>query len=221
MTATVLIVENDASARLGLRELLEHAGYRVLVASSFIEGRRILRERGPDLLIADVRLDDYNGLQLVAAADIPAIVITGVSDPVIEQDARKLNADFLLKPVSPPDLLELIARRIRDAAARKASGAKRRWTRKPVTTHVGANVGSSLGRVVDVSYGGLRLEMASAVPQGLPPTFDVRLPEADLTIPVDLIWMQGMDGTYQCGVAVSQADVAAARAWFGLVDSVQ
>jgi DNA-binding response OmpR family regulator len=222
MPATVLVVENDDAARLGLATLLERAGYTVLAAGTFKEGRRLLKEVGADLLIVDVRLDDYNGLQLVAAtSEVPAIVITGVSDPVIEQDARKLRADFLLKPVSPAGLLDLVAQKLKDLADRKAPAATRRWMRKPVTKDVGARVGGSRARVLDVSYGGLRLEVEGDAKEPLPQTFQVSLPDADLTIPVDLVWSDDWSaGTRRCGVAISQAQMTAAQAWYGLVDSV-
>jgi FixJ family two-component response regulator len=50
----------------------------------------------PDLLIADVRLGEYNGLQLLASTTQPtaAIIITGHPDPVIEADAHRMGADF-------------------------------------------------------------------------------------------------------------------------------
>jgi two-component system cell cycle response regulator DivK len=222
MPATVLIVENDDAARLGLTALLERAGYSVLAAATFKEGRRILREIGADLLIVDVRLDDYNGLQLVAAtSEVPAIVITGVSDPVIEQDARKLHADFLLKPVSPADLLALVAKKLKEAPECKGLPATRRWTRKSVTRHVGARVDGSRARVIDVSYGGLRLEVESDAAKPLPQTFQVSLPDADLTLPVDLVWSDEWSaGTRRCGVALSQIDPPAAHVWYCLVDSV-
>ena len=61
----------------------------------------MLAESQPDLLITDVRLDAYNGLHLVAMAPrpIPAIVVTGFADPSIEADARRLGADYLVKPI--------------------------------------------------------------------------------------------------------------------------
>jgi CheY-like chemotaxis protein len=222
MAATILVVENDASARLGLRQLLESAGYKVLAAATFKEGRQLLRERGPDLLIADVRLDDYNGLQLVAAAsEIPAIVITGISDPVIEQEARKLKAEFLLKPVSPQTLMALVATKLQEASIRRPTSTTRRWTRKAVSSVVPARVGGSNARVVDVSYGGLRLKVEDKDAAPLPPTFHVNLTDAALTIPVDLVWStEWTSGACEIGVAVSQTDLGAAHAWFGLVDSV-
>src|SRR5438105_2967567 len=79
----ILIVEDHEAARRGLEMLLTNAGYVVFAASTYAEGRRSLDHQAPDLLIADVRLGEYNGLQLIATAPlaIPSIIVTGYHDP--------------------------------------------------------------------------------------------------------------------------------------------
>src|SRR5918996_3416951 len=98
--ATILIVDDHNVTRLGLAEMLSDAGYEVITAATFQDARRILRESPPDLLIADVRLGSFNGLQLVISGPnrIPAIVITGYADTVLEAEARRGGADYLVKP---------------------------------------------------------------------------------------------------------------------------
>ena len=99
-------------------------GTRRLPVGTFEEASRILRTNPPDLLIADVRLGPFNGLQLVISSPqpIPAIIITGFADPVLEADARRRGADYVLKPVSPgaragPGGAEtLVAARVRNSA---------------------------------------------------------------------------------------------------------
>lgn len=112
---TILLVEDDAATRLGLSTLLERAGYDVVASESVQEGRSLLEEASPDLLITDVRLGAFNGLQLLAMSPrpIPTIVTTGFPDPVLEAEARQLGAKFLLKPVEPADLLALVAELLR------------------------------------------------------------------------------------------------------------
>jgi DNA-binding NtrC family response regulator len=106
----VLVVDDDRATRAGLAELLEHAGYDVISTESFHDALSILRTKPPDLLITDVRLHEYNGLQLVIARgdSVPAIVITGHVDPVLEQEARRQGAEYILKPVNPGQLLDLV-----------------------------------------------------------------------------------------------------------------
>jgi DNA-binding response OmpR family regulator len=109
----VLIVDDDSATRSGLSQLLEHAGYDSTAVGTFDEALRIMRTTPPDLLITDIRLDAYNGLQLVInSRPIPAIVITGFADPVLEAEARRGGAAYVVKPVKPSELLELIKEKL-------------------------------------------------------------------------------------------------------------
>ncbi len=159
MPSKVLIVDDDKTTREGLAEFLEEAGYEAVAVGTFEDATRVLRTSPPDLLIADVRLGPFNGLQLVISSPqpIPAIIITGFADPVLESDARRRGADYVLKPVSPSRLLDLVAQKL--AAARPAFGTPRRWERKPVIGGLPISVDDTPARIVDVSYGGLRFEM--------------------------------------------------------------
>jgi DNA-binding response OmpR family regulator len=106
----VLIVEDDTATRNGLQTLLQRAGYVVLATDSVPEGKRALEEGAPDLLITDVRLGEFNGLHLIAMSPrpIPAIVVTAFVDPALEADAHRLGAHYLVKPIAPNALLELV-----------------------------------------------------------------------------------------------------------------
>lgn len=114
MPARVLIVDDDEACLSGMKQLLETAGHEALVATTFEEGRRILRSATPDLLIADVRLGSFNGLQLVAtsASGIPVIVISGFDDVVLQAETRAMGADYFVKPVSPAALLDRVEQKL-------------------------------------------------------------------------------------------------------------
>ena len=65
------------------------------------------------MLITDVRLGAFNGLQLAVLArdyhpNIQLIVFSGFDDPVLRQDAEGLGATYLIKPVMISQLLQLI-----------------------------------------------------------------------------------------------------------------
>ena len=123
MPSKVLIVDDDKTTREGLAEFLEEAGLRSRRRRDVRRGDpHPADRRRPDLLIADVRLGPFNGLQLVISSPqpIPAIIITGFADPVLEADARRRGADYVLKPVSPARLLDLVAQKL--AAARPGFG---------------------------------------------------------------------------------------------------
>ena len=114
MRARVLIVDDDEVYLEGMKELLEAAGYEVLLASSFDDGKHELREHSPDLLIIDVRLGAFNGLQLISTGEvrIPAIVVTGFDDRVLRADAGGFGASYVVKPIAPAALLALIEKKL-------------------------------------------------------------------------------------------------------------
>ncbi|HSC29656.1 MAG TPA: response regulator [Vicinamibacterales bacterium] len=219
MPSKVLIVEDDSTTRVGLAELLEGAGYEATAVGTFEEGQHILRTSPPDLLIADVRLGPYNGLQLVISSPIPipSIIITGFADPVLEADAKRRGADYIVKPVDPAVLLALIEQKLQ--TARTGFGVPRRWERKQVIGGLPAQVENAPARVVDISYGGLRFEIPRQADQSPPRSFHLTLPSASLSVKAHLVWKSLIaDQTWLCGAALSPD--SASPAWQGLVDAL-
>jgi DNA-binding response OmpR family regulator len=223
MAPKVLIVEDNDATRTGLTELLKRAGYETHATRSFEEGLRAMREDTPDLLIADVRLGPYNGLQLIVTSPkrVPTIIMTGFPDPVLEADAHHLGAQFILKPVAPAALLTLVEEQLASRPAQELSGPTRRWARKQVAGTLTAKVEDVPARIIDVSYGGMRFQLAREAERQLPPSFNVVLPQSDVSVQVDLVWSsRSSDGAWLCGAALSEANQAATRAWCGLVDTL-
>jgi DNA-binding NtrC family response regulator len=108
-----VVVDDDASVLRLLRDLLTGAGFEVEAFNDFQEAKERLRTGGVRVLITDVRLGAFNGLQLVVRAkatspDIVAVVLTGFDDHVLHQDAVGVGAHFLLKPIHVEQLLQLI-----------------------------------------------------------------------------------------------------------------
>jgi len=111
----ILIVDDDACLLDAVVLSLSAPGRRVVASATFEEARAHLRTDEFDVLIADVRLGAFNGLQLaVIARDthpaIQIIVFSGFDDPVLRHEAMQLGAKYLVKPVSSHVLLELIGR---------------------------------------------------------------------------------------------------------------
>jgi len=217
----ILIVDDNDAARTGLAKILERAEFTVFAAATFTEGRNALSTEEPDLLIADVRLGEYNGLQLLASATraIAAIVITGYPDPVLEADARRMGADYLVKPVSPASLVDLVRRKL--SSEEPVFRPARKWERKQVSGMLPAKVGNEPARVLDISYGGLRLELERRPERPMPTSFTLDFPSSGLSVPVDVVWTTRVgEEHWVCGASVVQAEDASARAWHGLVDAV-
>jgi DNA-binding response OmpR family regulator len=216
MPSKVLIVDDDQTTREGLAEFLEGSGYETVAVGTFEEATRQLRTSPPDLLIADVRLGPFNGLQLVISSPqpIPSIIITGFADPVLEADAKRRGADYVLKPVSPSRLLELVAQKL---STQEGRGTPRRWERKPVIGGLAASVEDEPARIVDISYGGVRFEIERKDENAIPALFKIQLPSAQLSVQARLVWKNLIgDQTWLCGAVLAQSTPE----WYGLVDAI-
>ena len=105
----VMVVDDEPSVLAVLDRLLKTWGFRTVAIGNFEEARRALTADPPDALVTDIRLGDYNGLQLVhlLRARNPAAVvvaISGIDDPVLRVEAANAGAAYLLKPSELPRL---------------------------------------------------------------------------------------------------------------------
>src|SRR4249919_1016264 len=112
--AFVIVVDDDASIRDSLRDLIGSAGLNVETFASAQEFLTSRRPEGPTCLVLDVQLPGLSGLDLQqelakAEAQIPIIFITGHGDIPMSVRAIKAGAlEFLPKPFSDEDLLNAI-----------------------------------------------------------------------------------------------------------------
>ncbi|MCO4769456.1 MAG: diguanylate cyclase [Deltaproteobacteria bacterium] len=112
----ILIVEDDPIVRRVYRATLGRAGYDVLEAIDARTGYSIVCDSPLDLILLDLRLPDESGAELGARihADpdlegIPLIAVSGVSSTIEQTHAlQSAFREFLLKPVSPARLLEVV-----------------------------------------------------------------------------------------------------------------
>jgi hypothetical protein len=125
-----------------------------------------------------------------------------------------------VKPVKPSDLIARLRAKLDEARNRQFDTA-RRWARKPVAEPLPARIEDTPARILDISYGGLRFEIAEAPERPLPASFSVSVPDSAIAVEADLVWKsRGAEGVWLCGAAVSQTNADAARAWCGLVDAM-
>ena len=123
---TVFIVDDDASLRASIQDLLESLGLRSESFGTAEEFLRSKRPDGPSCLVLDVRLPGVNGLEFQrrlvdAGFRIPIIFITGHGDIPMTVKAMKSGAvEFLTKPFQDRDLLGAIGQALdRDRATRE------------------------------------------------------------------------------------------------------
>jgi CheY-like chemotaxis protein len=129
-TVDVLIADDDALMRAGLRLLLERQGYTCAEAEDGREVVEIARTSPPRCVLLDLAMPGLDGFavarQLRAdprtrAAHIHCL--TGRADPATRLRARRAGCEeFLLKPVDPAALLRVVGRPAADAAMRAVPG---------------------------------------------------------------------------------------------------
>ena len=130
--AIVYVVDDDASLRASLQDLLESMGLRVAACASAQEFLRRPRPEVPSCLVLDVLLPGLSGLELqrwlaMGNLALPIIFITGHGDIPMSVQAMKAGAvDFLPKPFRDQDLLDAVHQalaRARHAHAQRAEVA--------------------------------------------------------------------------------------------------
>ena len=211
----VLVLEDDENALAGIVELLCETGYDVTASSAYEDAKRILSKSTYDLFLTDVRLRSYNGLNLVKqvrqeAPDTAVIIMTGYDEPLMQLEASRYSAQFLKKPIKSAELLEVMRRSL-------GLRQERRWPRKRILGGFRVTAAGRPAAVVDVSYGGLCLEIPST--DAVPALFDVEVSGLNLHLMVQPVWSSArVPGALTCGAALASDTTPAARTWREIVD---
>ena len=108
---SLLIVDDDDDVLRPLTRYLASQGYEVTSYTEFESARLDIPTLRPDIVITDVRLGAFNGLQLAILArdvrpDARVVVFSGFDDPVLKEEARRIGATYLMKPVSGRTLVD-------------------------------------------------------------------------------------------------------------------
>ena len=115
MTKILLAEDNELNRDMLLRRL-ERRGYQVVVATDGKEAIEKVRAHGPDLLLLDISLPVFDGLEVAsrirADPTLRALPILGLSAHAMQGDREKALAagcdDYDTKPVELERLLEKI-----------------------------------------------------------------------------------------------------------------
>lgn len=114
----VLLVEDNEDARRSMLTVLRHYGYRAFEAADGLEGIATAHELQPDAAIIDIGLPQYDGYEVAKrlrsnSGQMLLIALTGYGSQEARQKAQEAGFDeYLVKPVSPRDLAELIESRL-------------------------------------------------------------------------------------------------------------
>jgi CheY-like chemotaxis protein len=113
MAENILVVEDEPVARLSICEALRGGGYAVTEARDGDEAQKHLSERRFDLVILDFVLPKVHGFNLIDEfhtkwRHTPLIVISGYLSKATAEVILWGVADFIQKPVDPPNLLSVV-----------------------------------------------------------------------------------------------------------------
>lgn len=117
----VLLGEDQQEMRTLLRRALKRRGYDVVDAAdgpelvrAIVDGLMAKEARTPDLIVTDVRMPGFSGLEVLARLrregwTTPVILITAFGDARLHEEARLLGAACVLnKPFAMEDLCEAV-----------------------------------------------------------------------------------------------------------------
>lgn len=112
----VLVVDDEATIRAILSDLLGHEGFDVSTASNGVEALELLAQRRIEIVISDLKMPEMDGLTLLerVAAEYPHVVslmITAFSTVETAIEAMKRGAfDYVMKPFNLDTLIHTVQR---------------------------------------------------------------------------------------------------------------
>ncbi|UCH00260.1 MAG: response regulator [Deltaproteobacteria bacterium] len=106
--AKILVVDDEEHIRLLYSEELSEAGYEVITAADGYKLTERIDSEKPDLVILDIKMIDYNGLDLLQEIrnkfyNLPVILCTAYD--TFKDDIKSIAADFYV--IKSFDLTEL------------------------------------------------------------------------------------------------------------------
>src|SRR3989475_2509755 len=128
---TILIVDDEPTARYGLRRALE-AKYRIAEADSAEAAREALAREQPDLVLLDVVLPGQDGLSFLRwmreqRSEVPVLMVSALDTAKTAVEALQFGAaDYLVKGFELDELRQRVANLLKLATLEKENDALRR-----------------------------------------------------------------------------------------------
>jgi hypothetical protein len=218
MARTVLLVCTDPQKLSLYEKAVAPIADVVQVATTFPQAKTILRQEQPDVLITELRLNEFNGIHLAlwSRVRLPQLrsVIIGNSDPSLEADARALGLSYLKENGE-----QAIVQATQEAFVTEVP--QRRWPRKRLPVGLSAEVNGRAALVLEVGYGGFRVQTADAVGISARGEFALHIPEFDIRANATRVWAtsRGQSG-HRCGASLAESDTLPGSRWRRFVDAL-
>jgi AmiR/NasT family two-component response regulator len=110
----ILIADDEAVIRMGLRTMLREMGHQVVgAAPDGMSAVSLAQRTQPDLVILDIKMPGLDGLAaaeaIIAERPVPVLLLTAYSDrDLVEQAAALAVQGYLVKPIRQSDLAPAI-----------------------------------------------------------------------------------------------------------------
>jgi DNA-binding response OmpR family regulator len=147
---TILVIEDEKKISEIVKVYLEKEGFRVILATTGVEGLKSLKE-SPDLIILDLMLPDMQGEELCKTiregSDVPVIMLTAKSGEEDRVKGLGIGADdYVIKPFSPRELVARVKAHLRRAVKtrRKISSYNKGTLKIDVENHEAFHDGNQI-----------------------------------------------------------------------------
>ena len=125
--ASVLVVDDDEAVGKVLAALMKQGGHDATWVASAEAALVLLEKKAFDLVVSDVRMPGYSGLELLKMLKqrwegLPVILITAHGTiPMAVEAMREGAADFMLKPFDREEVLFVVRKALEGSAAERAA----------------------------------------------------------------------------------------------------
>jgi len=123
----ILVIDDDVAVRRSCERALNHVGYEVRTVATGREGLAQATRSDVDLVMADLRLPDLDGMEVVRSLrsrrpEVVVLVITGYGTVASAVEAVKLGvSDYLEKPFTPEELSKAVGEALKEVAGTSAT----------------------------------------------------------------------------------------------------
>ncbi len=137
MHQKVIVIDDEAHARSGLRAVLENMGCTVDEAACGDNGLEIFNRHGADLVMTDLRMPGSGGISVLEALkkdapELPVVVITAYGSADTAREALQKGAfDFISKPFDIETIERVVRRALRIADLQSENRALKNMLSEP------------------------------------------------------------------------------------------
>jgi DNA-binding response OmpR family regulator len=218
MTVTAVVVHPSVDGRVKLVKALQAAGLEVASETSFARAARLIDRLQPDVLVTALKLDSHNGLHLAIRArhttSRTRVLVVGYPDADLEREALAAGATYLTR--FEPGEVARTALRLLDHSA-----CNRRWRRLAPPAALAAEWNGIQVQLTDVSYEGVRIDIATAAATALHDPRRLCVPAAGVAADTVPVWVMDHPETGHIFYGASLRTAPAAEAaWREFVDSI-